>query len=229
MQSIDWACLPACPNSEARPGPSRPAAGPTSGKLLTRHVPPSGLVTLAHDTLAAKNPNEQIKDSMLVYLNCLCTCSAVLGGTDAMDECDKRAIGNMSFSTCILQIRYPLTKGREREEKGGGGGDLRKQPAVTYAGCANIRKRATEGYKRTWCCAWNRTKLHLRLQSPESDLLPRVNRVVFTGKGRQHQSRTRGHVTLLPERTPVPFLHRSCVPSLNAPVVGLSQRHPSFR
>jgi hypothetical protein len=56
-----------------------------------------------------------------VYLNYLCTCSAVLGAADAMDECDKRAIGDMSLFTCIDQIRYPtlgMSKGRERE--GGG-------------------------------------------------------------------------------------------------------------
>jgi hypothetical protein len=37
-----------------------------------------------------------------VYPNCLCTCSAGLDATDAMvlpmDECDKRAIGDMSLS-----------------------------------------------------------------------------------------------------------------------------------
>jgi hypothetical protein len=62
---------------------------------------------------------------MLVCLNCLCTCSAVLDATDAMDECDKRAIGDMSLFTCIVQIRYPtlgMSKGRERKEGGGGGG-----------------------------------------------------------------------------------------------------------
>jgi hypothetical protein len=64
-------------------------------------------VTQTHDTLAAKNPNEQLKDSMLVYMNCLCTCSIVLGANDAMDECDKRAIGAMPLFTCIDQIWYP--------------------------------------------------------------------------------------------------------------------------
>ncbi len=55
---------------------------------------------------------------MLVYLNYLCTCSAVLGATDAMDECNKRAIGDMLLFTCIDQIRYPtlgMSRGRERE------------------------------------------------------------------------------------------------------------------
>jgi hypothetical protein len=43
-----------CPNSEARPGPSRPAVGLTSDTISTSHVPPRGHVTITHDSLAAK-------------------------------------------------------------------------------------------------------------------------------------------------------------------------------
>jgi hypothetical protein len=119
---------PTVTSPSPRPGPSRLTAGPTSGKFLTSHVPPCGHVTLIHDTLAAKNQNEQIKDSMLVYLNSFCTCLAVLGATDAtaaMDHCDKRSIGNLSVFICIVQIRYPtlgMPKGGKGEEGEGAGG-----------------------------------------------------------------------------------------------------------
>jgi hypothetical protein len=59
-----------------------------------------------------------------VYLNCLCTCSAVLGATDDMDECYMRAIGNMSLSTCVsFRFGIPLWGCPGKGKRGGG--DLR--------------------------------------------------------------------------------------------------------
>jgi hypothetical protein len=43
-----------------------------------------------------------------MYLDCLCTCSAVLGATDAMDESDMRAIENVSLSTCVSPLIAPI-------------------------------------------------------------------------------------------------------------------------
>jgi hypothetical protein len=125
------------PHSEARPGPLRPAAGMTSVKLLTCHVPPRGprprnSDSLTHDALAA-NTHNKARNTMD---QCWCTriaCVPVLtlrGAIDAMDKCEKRAVGSLSISTCIWQNRY-LTLGISKGEgrgKGrgkGGGGRLR--------------------------------------------------------------------------------------------------------
>jgi hypothetical protein len=89
-----------------------------------------------------------------MYLNCLCTCSAGLDATDAMGECDMRATGNVSLSTCIVLNWDPtlgMSQGKGKREGVGGGGGPANRPVVTYAACA---KQPTERDRRTWCCAW---------------------------------------------------------------------------
>jgi hypothetical protein len=145
------------------PGPVPARCWPDPGKALASHVPPtapSGHITLTYDTQAAKNPNgRNSNDSktdvpeLLMYL-LSCQAVTVLGATDAMDECDMRAIGNVSLSTCIVLNRYPtlgMSKGKGKREGGRGPAN---RPAVTYAACANISEQPTERDRRTWCCAW---------------------------------------------------------------------------
>jgi hypothetical protein len=101
-----------------------------------------------------------------MYLNCLCTCSAGLDATDAMGECDMRATGNVSLSTCIVLNWDPtlgMSQGKGKREGVGGGGGPANRPVVTYAACA---KQPTERDRRTWCCAW--TGPTLERQIPET-------------------------------------------------------------